>query len=291
MPGDIGGRSNRNSLSTSGGSGGTTINPTNNVIPKRLNATTFADSALTDDGTAINSTEPFRTTTASVSYADAAGTTGVRPVAGAVNITLSTNITFVFGNGFSLGGGSGQAFQLANTTNPNAGSPDVSLSRLAANVWGIGTVLGTSNGWFQWGGQSRTTAQFDAVATTALANVTGLSVTLIAGRKYKFRASLWVTADVVGGSKYAIGGTATATSIVYNINAINNGTSVFAITSKQTALGGSAGQVGATDVFVEIIGTIVCNAAGTLTVQFAQNVANGTSSVLINSTFEVFDTP
>jgi hypothetical protein len=38
---------------------GTTINPTNNVLPKRSNATTFVDSALTDDGTNVTSTEPI----------------------------------------------------------------------------------------------------------------------------------------------------------------------------------------------------------------------------------------
>jgi len=43
---------------TSGG-GGTTINPTNNVLPKRSNSTTFADSSLTDNGTTVTGTEQY----------------------------------------------------------------------------------------------------------------------------------------------------------------------------------------------------------------------------------------
>jgi hypothetical protein len=36
---------------------GTTINPTNNVLPKRSSASSFADSALTDNGTTVTSSE------------------------------------------------------------------------------------------------------------------------------------------------------------------------------------------------------------------------------------------
>lgn len=136
------------------------------------------------------------------------------------------------------------------------------------------------------GTETVTTAQFDKTDTT-LANVTGLSVNVAASGTYQFRAILHVTADAVGGHKYAIGGTATATSIIYQINSISNLANAFVINSRQTALGGSAGQAGATTPYTEIIGTIVVNAAGTLTVQFAQNAAAGTSSVLARSAFNV----
>lgn len=134
--------------------------------------------------------------------------------------------------------------------------------------------------------QTRVTTQFDKTNTT-LAGVTGLTATVKAGGKYTFHAVLFVDADAVGGQKYAIGGTATATSIVYNINALCNTTNGYVITSRQTALAGSSGQAGCTSNYVEINGTIVVNAAGTLTVQFAENSASGTSSVLVNSTFDV----
>jgi hypothetical protein len=130
------------------------------------------------------------------------------------------------------------------------------------------------------------TTQFDKTDTT-LADVTGLSIGVQAGRTYNFRAVLFVDADATGGYKLAIGGTATATAIIYNIKAINNATSAFTITSRQTALAGSAGAATGTGLMIEIEGTITVNAAGTLTAQFAQNAANGTSSVLVGSTLMV----
>jgi len=134
--------------------------------------------------------------------------------------------------------------------------------------------------------KTRVSSQFDKTNTT-LADVTGLSVTVAAGGTYSFRAVLFVDTDVTGGHKYAIAGTATATSIVYQVNSINNATNAFRINSRQTALGGSVGEALGTAYFTTIEGTIVVNAGGTLTVQFAQNAASGTSSVLVNSTFIV----
>ena len=132
--------------------------------------------------------------------------------------------------------------------------------------------------------------QFDKTDVT-LANVTDLTHNVNAGKSYDFEALLHIDASVIGGSKFAIAGTATATSIIYHIDLLDNTTNAHTITSRQTALGGSAGQAGTTAGLCRIIGTIVVNAAGTLTVQFAQNAANGTSSVLVNSSFEVDQLP
>lgn len=136
-------------------------------------------------------------------------------------------------------------------------------------------------------GRSFVSAQFDKTNTT-LADITGLtSPTLAAGKTYAFEAVLFVDADVVGGSKYAIAGTATATAIKYEVVFISDSANSMVITSRQTALGGSAGQAGTAAGICRISGTITVNAAGTLTVQFAQNAANGTSSVLTMSRFDV----
>lgn len=132
-----------------------------------------------------------------------------------------------------------------------------------------------------------TAAQFDKTTNTTLANVTGLTKTLLAGNTYEFEAVLFVDADATGGSKYAMAGTATATSIKYEIMLLDNATSAYTITSRQTALAGSAGQAGTTAGLCIIKGLIVVNAGGTLTVQFAQNASNGTSSVLTNSYLKV----
>lgn len=133
--------------------------------------------------------------------------------------------------------------------------------------------------------QSRVTTQFDATTNTTLAAITGLTATLVAGKIYRFEAELFVDADVVGGSKFDMSGTATATSIKYQVQLFDNGTNAITINSRQTALAGSVGQAGTTAGFVKITGLIVCNAAGTLTPRFAQNASNGTSSILTASTF------
>lgn len=144
------------------------------------------------------------------------------------------------------------------------------------------------NGWINYAGAVRVSTQFDKTNTT-LANVTGLSVTTVSGRTYRFRAVLFLASSAVGGYKLAIAGTNTATAIIYNINVLNNATNAYTITSQQTALAGSAGAAVGTSEYAEISGLITVNAGGTLTVQFAQNVSNGTSSVLVGSTFTVWD--
>jgi hypothetical protein len=140
----------------------------------------------------------------------------------------------------------------------------------------------------QTGSRKRVATQFDKTDAT-LADVADLSVTVTAGRSYSFRAVLYVNTDAVGGHKYAIAGTATATAIVYQINSINNGSNAFRINSRQTALGGSAGEAVGTAYYTELIGLITVNAGGTLLPQFAQNAANGTSSVLVGSHFILED--
>lgn len=136
----------------------------------------------------------------------------------------------------------------------------------------------------------RVSAQFDKTNAT-LANVTGLSVSVVASGVYAFRATLYTTQDVTGLAKYAIAGTCTATAIRYT-GFISDTTTAGGTTTgigTATALAGtitdsSTSVSGGTTV---VNGTITVNAAGTLTVQFAQNGASGTSSVLVGSTFEV----
>lgn len=135
----------------------------------------------------------------------------------------------------------------------------------------------------------RVGTQFDATTTTLTA-VTGLTAALAASTSYEFEAVLHVTADAVGGHKYAIdtSDTLTASAIVYQVNSINNGTNAFRINSRQTALGGAVGEAVGTAYFTVIRGLITANAAGTFAVQFAQNAANGTSSVLVGSSLTIW---
>lgn len=166
-----------------------------------------------------------------------------------------------------------------NLTTPEAGAMEYTTPQLFfTNGGGIRQEIPQIQ-------QSRVTTQFDATTNTTLAAITGLTATLVAGKIYRFEAELFVDADVVGGSKFDMSGTATATSIKYQVQLFDNGTNAITINSRQTALAGSVGQAGTTAGFVKITGLIVCNAAGTLTPRFAQNASNGTSSILTASTF------
>jgi lysophospholipase L1-like esterase len=135
--------------------------------------------------------------------------------------------------------------------------------------------------------QSRVSTQFDKTSSTALANITGLTASLAAGKTYRFEAILYTTSNVAGGVQFAIAGTSTATSIIYEdlVNDANTNAAQTRATALATAVGG---VTAVTNAYSKITGTITVNAAGTLTVQFAQNASNGTaSSVLVGSTFVV----
>ena len=141
------------------------------------------------------------------------------------------------------------------------------------------------------GGIAQVATQFDKTSSTTLGNVTNLTVNVVAGKTYSFRAMLFTTSNVAGGVKAAIGGTATATSIIYQGRTVD-GTTLGA-DDRATSLGTAVGGITTVTVaFVEIDGTIKVNAAGTPTVQFAQNASNGAaSSVLVGSSFMVWRIP
>jgi hypothetical protein len=138
--------------------------------------------------------------------------------------------------------------------------------------------------------QSHVSTQFNKTDAT-LANVTGLSAALQPGRTYKFLAVLDATLDPAGGAQYAVGGTCTATSINYRVRHLGASSTVTSST-RQTALGSAVNSTTAlTDDDVVIEGLITVKAEGTLTVQFAQQSANGRSSVLAGSNMLVWDMP
>lgn len=193
---------------------------------------------------------------------------------------------------------SGYFIQWNSAASGFAGSNDTSVGRAAAGVVAIGAGSSVTDvgGFFNWGGQKRVSTQFDKTSDATLGNVTGLSVAVAAGRTYTFSAVLHVNQLAVGGSQFAIGGTATATAIIYaGVNTVaSTGAIVTPTTSNRaTALAGViCDSVTGSTLYVTISGTITVNAAGTLVPQFAQKVSNGTaSSVLVGSTFTVFDCP
>ena len=95
---------------------------------------------------------------------------------------------------------------------------------------------GKLDGWVTLPLRAVVTSQFDKTNDAALANVTGLSVNIVTGKTYIFRAVLFVDANVTGGHQYAVSGTATASAIKYQVNAFSNTTNLSVINSRQTAL-------------------------------------------------------
>jgi hypothetical protein len=126
--------------------------------------------------------------------------------------------------------------------------------------------------------QVRTTATFSKTSDVTLANITGLSVTLEAGKNYLIEAQIPVSASASGGSKCALGGTVTAGLIIYDgilyaHDVIHQ--------ERATALGGAVAATTAASTPITLIhGFISVSVGGTLTVQFAQNASHATPSVV-----------
>lgn len=198
--------------------------------------------------------------------------------------TITNHYGLVINDLANAGSTTTQSLRILGTTGHSRHVPKIKIGADSAPNVDVDV-----NGWINYAGTSRVSTQFDKTTNTTLANITGLTSTLVAGRTYAFKARLFIDSSAVGGYKLAIAGTATATAIIYNINVLNNATNAFTITSRQTALAGSAGAAVGTSEYGEINGLITVNAGGTLTVQFAQNASNGTSSVLVGSTLEVWD--
>lgn len=123
--------------------------------------------------------------------------------------------------------------------------------------------------------------------STTLTDDSALTVNVKAGRTYRIRVVIFQTsASVTAGIKLSINGTCTATAIKFQAIDIA-GTPLF---GRGTALGGAVGLgAGTGDNFLEIEGTIEVNAAGTLKLQWAQNVADAVNGTTVqrNSYLEV----
>ena len=136
----------------------------------------------------------------------------------------------------------------------------------------------TVSGYVKWSGQKVVGTPFSVTSNTTLANITGLSVNVTAGKTYVFYATLYTTSNSGGGVQAAVSGTCTASTIVYEASTQNGGS----ITqSRSSVLGSAVGAVTAvTAARIDIEGTIIVANAGTLTIQFAQNASNANASTV-----------
>ncbi len=179
--------------------------------------------------------------------------------------------------GKSTGTATPAAVKIQTTVLQSTGSTAQTLATTAAF---------TTDGLQQVNNNFRLGTQFDTTSAT-LANVTGLSFTATAGSTYAFRAVLDATLDATGSGQYAIGGTCTATAINYRVYTLS-ASAIPTASARKTALASAVSAIATvTSDNVIIEGTIVVNAAGTLTVQFAEGSATGTGSILFGSTFMV----
>jgi hypothetical protein len=163
---------------------------------------------------------------------------------------------------------------------PLSGTQDTAMIRKAANVAGMDT-----GDWFQQTGRSRVnTASPVTNATDTMAAITGLSATLIAGRKYAGTLTLFVSTDQAAeGVKFDFdGGAGTMTAfnaaVTSNVQGATAGVTVSAALATDitfTALNGTG-----VNCFV-ISFDLVCNAAGTFIPRFSQVAhASGTATIV-----------
>lgn len=284
---------------------GTTINPTNNVLPKRSNATTFADSALTDNATTVSSSEAFTILGAQpqLTLGSNGGNAGQLSLAGSTSGTSTCTASAVAGT----------------ITNPvtctnDLSAPGYSLVNGAAPASATGmfntaaqNIIFDSNG-TQWllgnqnivqankplamvgGNRLFVTANFTTAANTSLQTITGLQFTHTSSNaiNWNFHCSL--------GYSQATGTAAVAFGIQA---ATNNPTNIFATGKEFTAAGtvttgvlatlttttataivsGTPGATG-TNVPVELDGTLEL-AASANTINFMVSTATSADAVTI----------
>jgi hypothetical protein len=157
-------------------------------------------------------------------------------------------------------------------------------------------ILNGQNRWIRvasngsnWYIKSQDNRPLQSRQTIAVGNSTntldpsGIGSTVEAGATYRFEAVIFATNGSQGG-QYAISGSATATSIRYHIQGVDNSTNAINFASEHTALASADGITGAWDGMVKIVGTITVNAGGTLEVYHAnQGGGAGTATVATGS--------
>jgi hypothetical protein len=127
--------------------------------------------------------------------------------------------------------------------------------------------------------------QTDRVGTTTPTSVAGLITDVAAGHTYNFDVQLLVNADATGGIRARMGGTNTATSIIYHLEYQCDATTGFVAMATLTNQTTQTGAVTCTAGILHLKGSIVVSAGGTLTPQISQvATTTGTSSALIGST-------
>lgn len=182
----------------------------------------------------------------------------------------------------SLTQNTASAFALAGST---SGETIVQASAVAAGTLTYPPVTGvlasTTGTNLYVADLKRTSASVTANATTAYANVTGLSFTVVPGT-YEFDCYLPSTvASGTGGIKYAFNYT---TAVVSSIQASGAGFTSAAVAVQQTQTTTTQTDIftqAAVVILVRISGTMVVGTGGTVDIQVAQNTSNASNSIAL----------
>lgn len=214
------------------------------------------------------------------------------PGLGNVTIITSTGMFRVNGSG-GIGLINSAQLMWSNSTAPGT-TPDSGLKRITAAVLGT-TDATTGKGWLQnSAGRSRMTA--DATnATATMSNLTDMSQTLIAGRKYTGRMVVkCINSSATEGLQFDFnGGAATMTNFFVGAGILSSGGTDVIGTNISTSLAGVINFTtftGESVVVFEI--SLVCNAAGTFIPRFAENTSTvGTATIRLGSYLWLEDSP
>lgn len=168
-----------------------------------------------------------------------------------------------------------------SSTTGSGGTPDSSLSRISAGLVGVGTgAAGEVDGWLAQAGRDRRTATQAVTDSAALTADNQLSISLLAGRSYRFRLEYYFTTVATSGVQVDLnGGSATMTALQGHGYMTNLGTYVSEgnlAGAELTALTSTVALTATgTNTMVVMEGALTVNAAGTFIPRFAQNAETG----------------
>lgn len=184
------------------------------------------------------------------------------------------------------------------SANAGTGTNDTGIERLAAGVIGMNNgTAGTVTGAFLQNGGGRSVRTSDATNATTTLATTGLSVTLLSGRKYTFDLNLIFNDSLAAdGAKFDFnGGSATSTFIEAICTMITAGATAFETVVEVTALNTSIADATLANTNQGILschGHFVPSGNGTFIPQYAQNAhTTGTLTLKRGSYFWVEDMP
>lgn len=289
--------------SLSGGSSGITVGTTTsdgtaNALLKTNGSSKVVSSNVTDDGTLVTSSIPFAAP-AAFSTTNPGFTFAGFPSAGFTQSGSGATI-YAIGSGraIALDNGNqqimiGSVYQYVWSSGAvGAAGQDTGFKRVAAAVIAASDAS-TGLGWVQTAGLSRVSSNVTN-ATATPAAITGLSSTLVAGRKYAGTITLIAkNSTAAEGLQFDLnGGSATFTNVQFLFTATPIGSTLGVTTSSAIGTALTATTATTTDIAYTIYFTCVVNAAGTVIPRFAEvSHTSGTATVELGSSMRLEDIP